>query len=208
MAESTLPPPRASASSTSPSSRTRNPVLYPTSANEAHRVQPDTPPSEAKRGGYDAKTIVTQRRDTPVSAMPSLAQPQRAAVRAPTAPPSTLSSPSPGQAPTKDPRLEDTAPHDPPPRRVRALPIPSVEDDAKALPSIPQRPVPPSPRPPVQEKRLEDAKTVYVVSDIVDALRADAGYEPLPRDPQRGRSNLRPSLWARLREWIRALRSK
>lgn len=136
--------------------------------------------------------------------MPSLAQPQRAPVRE-----NTVAPPAPAaQAPAKDPNIEDTAPHDPPTRRVRSLPVPGFEEEAKvAAPVIPS-PTAQTPRPPVQDKRLEDAKTVYVVSDIVDALRADAGYDPLPRDPQRHRSNLRPSLWSRLREWIRALRSK
>lgn len=120
-------------------------------------------------------------------AMPSLAKPERASLQAPAA--------SPAQT---EPEAESAA-IPTPVRRVHSLPVPLDEHPAPP-PPVQNTPAPALPA----EARLEDSKTVYVVSDIVDALRADAGYDPLPRDPQRLRTRL--SLWAKLRQWIRRWR--
>lgn len=144
---------------------------------------------------------------SPSGAMPSLAQPQRADIQPPAATPEPARSPG-----TKNPALaeSETQAESPeaqqsaepaPAKRVRALPIPGDDDEAPQPLVIPppgnQEPAP------LPEARLEDSKTVYVVSDIVDALRADAGYEPLPRDPNRVQDKYRASIWARLANWLR-----
>lgn len=148
--------------------------------------------------------------------MPSLAKPQRADLHPPQL------APHPGQAsdlalksPAND--LGSTPQTTPPekglqedgqaqapaaPRRVRALPVPGQEDEPAptiAHASGPQD----NPMPRLPEARLDDAKTVYVVSDIVDALRADAGYEPLPRDPARQAPAKSQSLWSRVASWFK-----
>lgn len=108
---------------------------------------------------------------------------------------------------TQAPANEEPSSAEPAPanRRVRALPVPQGDNEPgpsaavhtpapQAIPALPP------------EARLEDSKTVYVVSDIVDALRADAGYEPLPRDPAREAAKPRRSFWSRIASWFKSLR--
>lgn len=143
---------------------------------------------------------------SPSGAMPSLAQPQRAEIE----PPKETSASTPAPS-VPDPSAQDSAPSDPsqeassaeppPTRRVRALPIP-IDEDEPPRPMVIPAPAN-QPARPLPEAKLEDSKTVYVVSDIVDALRADAGYEPLPRDPNRVQSKGPSSIWARLAKWLR-----
>lgn len=162
----------------------------------------------------DARNPVLYPGHIPVSrsgAMPSLAQPQRAEIAppngksastpAPSLPDASSQDPSPSEASPNDPSQEASSTEPPPTRRVRALPIP-IDEDEPPRPMVIPAPANQTAKP-LPEAKLEDSKTVYVVSDIVDALRADAGYEPLPRDPNRVQSKGPTSIWARLAKWLR-----
>lgn len=128
------------------------------------------------------------------SPMPSLTKPQLAVLSEKECQPASA------------PALSQIEQHSEPPpasRRVPGLPMPvdafeSQEADPP-LPTASSRPLP--------EAKLDDAKTMYVVSDIVDALRADAGYKPLPPPPGRERPSDRPSLWQRISAWMQRLRA-
>lgn len=144
---------------------------------------------------------------SPSGAMPSLAQPQRAQIHPPETPSKKGFSPSEKQSAAATQDIKEAGPGQEqeeataPAKRVRALPIP-IDEDEPPRPLVIPPPANHNPAP-LPEARLEDSKTVYVVSDIVDALRADAGYDPLPRDPNRVQGKGRSSIWARLTSWLR-----
>lgn len=154
--------------------------------------RPDKGDSKSRNRVMYGETIEATEIPKP-SPMPSLTKPQLAVLseeecRPASAPAVSLIEQQPAPAPT--------------PRRVPGLPIPVDAFEAKVVDPTP----PTASSRPLPETKLDDTKTMYVVSDIVDALRADAGYKPLPSPPGRKRSTSRPSLWQRISAWVQNLR--